>query len=536
MKQYLAVLTIAFGSLLSVAISKAQWPDNENFAEWPVAGQNPTNSRSQPFEYKIDKSNVGQLAARWVFTTGSGVSATPTVAEDAVYFPDWAGNLYAVDKRSGRQIWSHQISEYDGVPGATARVSPAVHGDELILGDIENGSKTHAGANVIAVDRKSGALRWITQVDSHPSAIITGSAVVFRDVVYQGVSSIEEGLATHSAYPCCTFRGSMVALNAVTGAILWKTYDMPDNAGKSGGYSGGAIWQPPAIDPGHGLLYVGTGNNYSVPASVEACEAKAIADHNADADCTAWDDYFDTALALELTTGRARWANTAMIRWARRLQQYDTWTVSCIFGLSSCPSPHGPDYDLGGSGPNFLGNVVGFGEKSGVYWALNPESGRVVWSTAVGPGGPLGGIEWGTATDGRRIYVAIANNSHTSYTLPSGQTITSGSWGALDAATGKILWQTADPAPAAAAIDTGSLSVANGVLYADSLAAASGDSNMFALDTETGRILWNFASGGSVIDGPAIVDGVVYWGSGYPRSGFTGNNKVFAFEIPHSER
>ena len=273
-------------------------------------------------------------------------------------------------------------------------------------------SSTTQGANVIAVDRRSGALRWIKQVESHPAAIITGSPVVFGHTVYQGISSNEEALATVAGYPCCTFRGSVVALDANTGEILWKTYDMPDNGGKPGGYSGGAIWQPPAIDPIRGLLYVGTGNNYSAPASVEACEAQAIANHNPDADCTAPDDYFDTAMALDLTTGRARWATTAMIRWTRRLADYDVWTVSCISGLANCPAPHGPDYDLGGSGPNLLGNIVGFGEKSGVYWALNPDNGHVIWSTSVGPGGTLGGIEWGTAADNRRIYVAIANNSH----------------------------------------------------------------------------------------------------------------------------
>jgi polyvinyl alcohol dehydrogenase (cytochrome) len=533
MRKRLALVIASSAIFSPIGILQGQSLNNEGFGQWPVAGQNLDNSRSQPFEHSIGRLNVSKLATQWAFTTGAGVSATPTVMGDAVYFPDWAGNLYAVDKRTGRQLWSHQISEYDGVSGAISRVSPAVNGDELILGDIENTSATHAGANVIAVDRKSGALRWITQVESHPAAVITGSPVVWGNIVYQGVSSNEEALSLSPTYACCTFRGSIVALNATTGTILWKTYDIPDNGGKTGGYSGGAIWQPPAIDPGRGLLYVGTGNNYSVPASVEACEAKAIANKTPDPDCTAPDDYFDTAMALELTTGRARWASTATIRWTRRVQQYDAWTVACLFGLSTCPSPHGPDYDLGGSGPNFLGTMVGFGEKSGVYWALNPENGKVIWSTSVGPGGTLGGIEWGTATDGRRIYVAIANNSHTSYTLPAGQTIASGSWGALDAATGKILWQTADPAPVSSAVDTGSLSVANGVLYANSLAAAPGDSNMFALDAETGQILWKFASGGSVIDGPAIVDGIVFWGSGYPNFGYTGNNKVFAFTVPH---
>jgi polyvinyl alcohol dehydrogenase (cytochrome) len=173
-----------------------------------------------------------------------------------------------------------------------------------------------------------------------------------------------------------------------------------------------------------------------------------------------------------------------------------------------------------------LGNIVGFGQKSGIYWALNPDNGNVIWSTPVGPGSSLGGIEWGTATDGKRIYVAIADKDHLAYTLvPSGQQITWGSWSALDVPTGKILWQIPDPT--VGTIDTGSVSVANGVMYAGSYSG-----QMYALNAETGAILWNFASGGSVIDGPSIVDGVLYWGSGYRNiPPGIGNNKVFAFSL-----
>ena len=112
----------------------------------------------------------------------------------------------------------------------------------------------------------------MTHVDDHPAAIVTGSPVVFDGVVYIGVSSSEETLALDPTYPCCSFRGSIVALDEKTGAMLWKTFDMPDNGGRPGGYSGGAIWQPPAIDPKRGTLFIGTGNNYSAPADVEACQ------------------------------------------------------------------------------------------------------------------------------------------------------------------------------------------------------------------------------------------------------------------------
>jgi polyvinyl alcohol dehydrogenase (cytochrome) len=505
-----AALLMSYG-ITCIAVGQESYRGD---TQWPVSGENLNDNRSQPSEHIVNVSNVAMLAPTWTFTTAASVSVTPVVMGDRVYFPDWAGNLYAVDARTGQQIWSTNISTYTGVTGDLSRVSPAIYGDELIFGDNQQNLGVHNGANLMAVDRNTGALRWVTQVDSHPAAIITGPAVVFRGVIYQGISSAEEGLALVPGYPCCSFRGSIVAVDARDGHMLWKTYDMPDNNGATDQYSGGAIWQQPVIDPEHGVLYIGTGNNYTAPASVLACQAANPMATN----CAAPDDYFDTALALDLRTGA--------VRWSQRLWGYDVWTVACLRPGSAnpCPSPAGPDYDLGGSGGNLLPGLVGFGQKSGIYWALNPANGSVLWGTSVGPGGTLGGIEWGTATDSRRIYVAIGNSNHTAYTLPSGQTISWGSWAALDPATGKILWQTADPTPKT--IDTGSVSVANGVVYAGSY-----DGHMYALDAATGKILWSYASGGSVLDGPSIVDGVVYWGSGYAKIGGTGNNKVYAFTV-----
>jgi polyvinyl alcohol dehydrogenase (cytochrome) len=506
-------------ALLSVAALSAQsQSDRPRSGQWRIAGQNLNNTWSQPAEHSISPKNVQNLKTKWVFTTGGDVSATPTVDGDAVYFPDWAGNLFAVKKSNGRLIWSHKISEYDGVDGAISRVSPTVDDDLVIIGDILSSKQVHNGANVMAIDRKTGSLRWITQVETHPAAVITGSPVVFDGVVYIGVSSVEESLATNPAYPCCSFRGSIVALDAKSGVILWKTFDMPDNNEQTNQYSGGAVWQPPAIDPKRGMLFIGTGNNYTVPPDVVACQ-----NANPTGNCTAPNDFFDAALALDLRTGQ--------VKWSKKLQGADTWTVACITSTGpnpNCPVPTSPDFDLGGSGPNLVGNIVGFGQKSGIFWALNPDNGNIVWSTPVGPGASLGGIEWGTATDGKRIYVAIANSDHLPYTLvPSGRKITWGAWSALDVATGKILWQTADPTEHT--IDRGSVSVANGVMY-----AGSNSGQMYALDATTGKILWNFASGGTVIDGPSIADGVLYWGSGYRNIQGTGNNKVYAFTLANS--
>jgi len=505
----------------------ARGAEDEPFrAQWRVSGHDFANSRSQPAEVRIGPANVNSLTVKWVFTTGADTSATPTVSGDAVFFPDWAGNLFAVNKNTGQLIWSHKISDYDGFSGALSRTSPAVVGNDIILGDIEVRSNFHNGASVMAVDRKTGALHWITRVDSHTSAQITGSPVVFGDVVYVGVASQEELFALAPffgvSYACCTFRGSVVALDAHSGKLLWKTYTVPDNGGQSGGYSGGAVWQPPAIDPIRHQLYIGTGNNYSAPDSVLECEKQAIANNKPNADCAAPDDFFDTALALDLADGH--------VRWSKRLLKYDVWTDACVVPVAEagCPSPPGPDYDLGGSGPNLLPGVVGFGQKSGLYWALNPDNGDIRWSTQVGPGGGTGGIQWGTATDGRRIYAAIANTNNMPYTLvPSGQVISWGAWSALDVFTGRLIWQAPDPT--SGAFDVGAVSVANGVVYAGSMSGF-----MYAFDAATGKLVWSFDSGGSVAGGPSIVDGVLYWGSGYgpdkPTQGIA-NNKLYAFGL-----
>jgi polyvinyl alcohol dehydrogenase (cytochrome) len=240
-------------------------------------------------------------------------------------------------------------------------------------------------------------------------------------------------------------------------------------------------------------------------------------------------DYVDSILALNVFTGSVAWADRTITS--------DQFTLA---------APSGPDFDFG-SAPNlftttnpatgFPEQLLGIGQKNGVYWALDPSTGKVVWSTQAGPAGFLGGMEWGSAADGSRVYVAEADSTHQAYTLGgsgpyAGHTATGGSWAALDAATGKILWQTPD---SQGAVDLGFVSAANGVVYAGSNAGTG--QNMYALDAATGKILWGFASGGAVISGAAIANGSVFWGSGYyvstcPSGSSTTcglNNKLYAF-------
>ncbi|MBV8718853.1 MAG: PQQ-binding-like beta-propeller repeat protein [Chloroflexi bacterium] len=463
-------------------------------------------------------------------TKTSDVSATPTVVDNTVYFPDWGGWLYAVDAHSGKARWTTKVSDYNGVAGSLSRTSPAVAGDLLILGDKPPngttgwGQDSKVGAHVFAVDAHTGKLAWITQVDSTFVSQITGSPVVFNGVVYVGVSSVEEITAAFVPGYQCIFRGSEVALDARTGKVLWQTFDMPS------GYTGGAIWgSSAAIDPDRGDLYVGTGNNYSVPASVQAC-------HDAGGtNCDSPDDHVDSLMAFDLRTGAVKWATGTL--------SFDNWTVGCILSaLPNCPSPKSADADFG-SGPNvfFAGGkaLVGAGTKGGTYWALDDATGKVVWATQVGPGGIFGGIEWGSSVADGRVYVAESNSGHGATTLthpsPGSASSTSGGfWEALNAATGEILWQTPDPAGPTFG-DIGQTATSNGVVYAGSSDAAG---HVYALNGATGKIKWSFATGGSIGSGASIVNGTVYWGSGYGQfasSGTTGNNKVYAFSLPHED-
>jgi polyvinyl alcohol dehydrogenase (cytochrome) len=444
----------------------------------------------------------------------------------AVYVPDWAGNLFAVDKATGQQVWSRKISEYTGVPGDLARATPAVVGNKLILGD--QGGRFFAGARVFAADRKTGEPLWTTQVDQHFSAIVTQSAAVSADggTVYVGVASFEEALSAFIPnYVCCTFRGSMLALNATTGKILWKTDIVPP------GFSGGAVWgSTPVVDKARNSVYTGTGNNYSAPPSVIACVQAAGDDPAAVRACNPPTNYFDSVMALDLDTGAVKWATFAL--------PYDAWNLNCIPGFGDvdrCPLPTGPDFDFG-QGPTLFSagtksgkrDLLGIGQKSGQYWALDPDTGAVAWVTQVGPGGITGGLQWGSATDGTRIYVADSNSLHLSWNLvsngqPTGTTVTYGFWSALDPGTGRILWQTANPE----ATDTqGAVSGANGVVLACSSDPVG---HMYALNAASGAILRDFVSGGACQAGAAISGGTAYWGSGYQTAfGLTPNNKLFA--------
>jgi polyvinyl alcohol dehydrogenase (cytochrome) len=503
--------------------------------QWTLGGHDASNTRNQDNETQINASNVSGLTAKWTLNTQGDVSATPAVKDGMVYVPDWAGQIYAVDSNTGGIVWQDGVADITGVPpgggllggpGGVVRSTPAVAGNLLIMGD--QGGRVGQGAKVFAVDRRTGVTVWVTQIQGNRGgpqgdqfALVTQSPVVDENnpkVVYVGTSSWEEAQAALPGYLCCTFRGTVTALDINTGRILWQTFMAP------AGYSGNGVWgSTGTIDAKRKTLYVTTGNNYAVPQQMRDCIVTA-ADPNARQACMALapDNHFDAIVALNTDTGAIRWATHAL--------PYDAWNGDCLalFGspLGTCPDPEGPDYDFG-QGPALFSakidgktqDLVGAGQKSGRYWTLDRDTGQVIWSTQVGPGGTMGGLQWGSAVDDTRIYVAVNNSGLADWT-PVGATTTTnkGVWSALDKATGQILWQTETPDPAIPGLGSaiGAVTVANGVAYACTFAGSH-----VAMNVSTGSILWTDPPAGELCGaGAAVSRGTVYWGTGYGQIAF----------------
>jgi polyvinyl alcohol dehydrogenase (cytochrome) len=522
--------------------------------QWPMSGGDERNSRYNDDEEKISTATAGRLRQKWVIDTSDDVTATPTVRAGVAYFTDYGGFLYAVDTRDGRVIWKKDIAEYTGNQLSWSRSSPAIVGELLIIGESRSRVSGQPAPTaptptyIMAIDKDDGRLVWRTSVDQHPAAAITSQPVIAGTRIFVGVSGFESEWVQSGGYPCCSFRGSMVSLD-VTGRLEWKTYTVPPNTNANGALcttydaaagefancpiTGAAVWNTPAVDALRGTVYFGTGNNYTVTNPEHQCAREARAANQSDAHCPRADNHVSSVLAVNIATGR--------IRWSKRLGGFDAWNYHCLInpGVTWCPSPYGPDFDLGNNTnlitTRIAGRVrqlVGIGQKSGIYWALDPDTGEVVWSRLVGPPSALGGIMWGSATDGDRVYVAISNYRRTPHTLqPSGVTHNGGTWSALNAATGEIIWQTPSTgAPPNGAF--GAVTLANGVLFGAAMSPTG--ENMFAFNAATGAKLWGFAAAGSVNAGASVVNGTVFWGAGYSRmatGGATGAKKMYAFSI-----
>jgi polyvinyl alcohol dehydrogenase (cytochrome) len=512
----------ALGFLLSASLTATA-------TDWSTAGHDLANSRNQLTEFQINRFTVGGLHLKWTIPTDGDVTATPAVDGDYLYFPDSAGSLYKVNRWTGALVWKYPISKYTGIAGDFARATPAVTGNTLILGNQSGkflqafGQPAPQPGQVFAVDKNTGNKLWATQVDSSQTSFVTNSAIVANGLAIIGTTSNEELLAGFIPPPnwTWTFRGSVQALDVRTGAVRWKTYTVPP------GYYGGAVWgSTGAVDLLLNQVYVATGNNYAIPQSALDC----INAGGSKSSCLDPTDRFDSIIALNLSTGKVNWTGRGL--------PYDDWNVGCglvvpgVFNIpanGNCPNPQGPDWDFA-QGPMLFGlGLVGAGQKSGMFWAFRELDGSVAWSVQAAPGGLTGGLQWGSATDGLRIFFAASNSGPTGsamnpqpWLLKNGTTTTAGGWGSLNAFTGQTLWTTADPQGSRS---EAAVSLAGGLVFGCNLMWGVG--TMYAMDASTGTPLWSYNSGAPCNAGPSIADGMVYWGSGTFAG--TGAKKLFAF-------
>jgi polyvinyl alcohol dehydrogenase (cytochrome) len=500
-----------------------------NAPRWNGWSTSLTNSRFQDAASAgLKASDLSKLKVKWAFNLGAVTMARtqPTIVGGRVFIGTLTGAVYSLDAETGCTYWGFKANGVrSGVTVAEANGTPAV-----FFAD--------GGATVYALNASTGELIWKIRPVDHFATMATAAPQVHNGVVYQPFSSFEEALGPDPTFQCCTFRGSVVALDAATGKKIWQSFtilDPPQPTRKTAtgvqqfGPSGAGIWSTPTIDEKLGVLYVATGDNYSDPPTKTS----------------------DAILAMNLKTGE--------LLWSRQLTDNDAFNTGCTTPqLVNCPEAKGPDFDFGQ--PPVLVSLGGdkralvIGQKSGMVHAIDPDQkGAVLWQTRAGKGGYLGGSQWGSAADGEKVYVAISDvgiGPIPDTTAPGGYRIgvdpkQGGGLHALDSKTGKIVWS-AKPAVCPAdqkncsPAQSAAVTVIPGAVFSGSV-----DGHMRAYSTVTGEVLWDVdtarefptvndkpAHGGSIDGaGVAVVNGMVFVNSGYGQWGGVPGNVLLVFSV-----
>jgi len=475
--------------------------DNRRFVPAAVAG--------------LTKADVPHLKLKWAFAFPAATKARsqPTVAWNTLFVGSQDGTVYAFDPDSGCVRWMHA----GHVEVRTAIVADAAT-KRLYYGDLMG----HAHA----LDAATGEELWSVKVSDHADATITGTPTLGGGRLYVPVSSLEVAQAGSAQYACCSFRGSVVALDPANGRELWRAWTVqqePAELGKKAngaivlGPSGAPVWNSPTYDAQADRLYFGSGENYSSPA----------------------DDNSDAMFAVDAKTGRRIWHT--------QLTRNDAWNVGCMVGNNLCPKENGPDFDLAASVliiplPDGKRILVG-GQKSGEAWGIDPDTGKVVWHTVVGHGGTQGGVHFGMAAEGTHVFVPVNDMADTGDARVYDAQRSGSGLHMLDAATGHQVWwnRPADACDKAKFCDPGisaAVTAMPGVVFAGHL-----DGMFRAYDAGTGKILWQVdttkpvptitgatGKGGSMSGpGAAIWKGHVIVNSGYGMYSHMAGNLLMVF-------
>ncbi len=479
---------------------------------WSGWGLDDDNSHFQPAARAgLTAADLSKLELKWTFgfPGATTVSTQPAVAGGRIFLGSHEGGIYALDAKSGCAHWKFP--------------TPAAVRGGILLAKRANGSfvlyAADRSAHVYALNANTGKLLWQRKVEAHPHALVTGTIARHDGVLYVPVASFEELAGASPRYECCSFRGSVVALDEVTGKQKWKSYLIPQPAVKTTktamgtqlwGPSGAAVWSQPTIDSKAGLIYVTTGDSYSLPAA----------------------DTSDSVVALDMKTGAMRW------HW--QATKDDAFSTACVVPTieAGAKSKCGPDIDFGSSAilrrlPDGK-RVLLAGQKSGVLHALDPDDhGKILWQKRLSPGGVLGGIEWGFAADETNVYVPISDVWESKVAHGA-----AGGIYAVRIADGAERWNTpaakpdCESIPGCNAGQPAAATLIPGVLFSGSM-----DGHMRAYEPTSGKIIWdvdtkgNFvtvnkvpAHGGAIKGaGVTVAGGWVYFGAGYGLWGIPGN-------------
>ncbi len=521
----------------------ANSPIKASASDWPALGPDENSTRFQP-NPGFRAADAAKLKLKWAFSMPGG--GQPVVVGDWLFITNRNGKFYALDAKSGCVHWA--------VEDASSRTTPMVIRSSIS----PSGWATFIGVAkrvVRAFDAQTGKEIWHSEsLENHIASNITGTPVISGDQIFVPLSSGEEVFAMQPNYSCCTFRGSLAALDLKTGAKQWQTFMITEplhptrknaNGIQMQGPAGAPVWASPTVDAQRGLVYVVTGDSYT--------------DATTDGD--------DAVVALEMKTGKVRWRN--------QVTTNDNFIVGCSgpIKVANCPSPTGPDFDFGATPILFKrGNkqILIAGQKSGVVYGVDPDTGRTLWKTAVGAGSPLGGIEWGIGADAKYVFVPNSDIGEVFNEIavaagaapPAPENANPGKPGlfALDPFSGKIVWNTPAPhAPCHYAGDRSKDFTKGACVRAQSAAPAVMPGIVFSgtldgwfrgYDAASGKIVWEFsttaqtystvngnpAQPGGGIDGmgPTIAGGMVYTMSGFngaARTGSNGVNVLLAFSV-----
>lgn len=474
----------------------------------------------------LTAANLPRLKLKWAFAFPDATQARsqPVVAMGAIFVGSHDGQVFALDLATGCVRWSYtaraEVRDTIVVERWPEGKRPD-HEPRAFFGDVLG--------NVYAVDALTGKELWQVHPEGHRAATVTGSAALSGNTLYVPISSLETGAAENPDYACCTFRGSVVALDVATGAKKWQAYSIekePALVGKTSrgtdifAPSGAPVWGSPTVDTRRGLLYFGTGENYTSPA-----------DGNSDA-----------VIAVDLRTGQRRWT--------RQIHVHDAWNNSCMYKDNpNCPRERGMDQDIASS-PMLVDlgkgrQVLLAGSKSGMLSALDPDrKGALVWQTKVGRGSLLGGIHFGMSAQGTRIYVPIFD----SMTTPHGGTYKDRGYPGMamvDARTGKLMWRGAFFDECKGRPHCGPGISAASTAIPGAVIAGHLDGWLRAYDSASGKLLWQtdtvqafptasgaIAHGGSMSGpGPAVYRGNLITNSGYGFANQFPGNALLVYSI-----